>query len=133
MRQDLINHRRLRDTCVMNATIRIAPAHCAGAWRAHERVDLDDLLQERRPPAGDLGGRQSRRDHHRHGGLGTGGLRLAAHAAGAVGIPPRVPRGDVALGDVALGDVALGDVALGDVALGDVALGGIPPANESGL
>jgi hypothetical protein len=31
--------------------------------RAHERVDLEDLLQQRRPPAGDFGGRELPRGH----------------------------------------------------------------------
>ena len=44
-----------------------------------------------------IAGRLLRHDHHRHGGLGTDGLRLAAQAAGAVGVPAIVPRGDLPL------------------------------------
>ena len=93
VRQDLVDHRRLRDA-------RHDP-HRAGAVRARERVDLEDLPQQRRPSASGLGGRELRRDHHRHGGIGGGGRRPAAHAARAVGVPPVVPRGHLPLvGDV---------------------------------
>jgi len=48
VREDLVDHRRLRDA-------RHDP-HRAGAARAHERVDLVDLPQQRGPPARRLGG-----------------------------------------------------------------------------
>jgi len=73
VRQDLVDHRGLRDE-------RHNP-HRAGALRARERVDLEDLLQQCRPAAGGVGGGQPRRSHDRHGRIGSGGLRLAAHAA----------------------------------------------------
>lgn len=89
VRQDLIDPA----ACVMNATIRIGPRQLG----ARERVDLEDLLQEGRPPTGGLGRGQPRRGHDGHRGIDGGGLRLGAHAARAVGIPAVVPRGHVAL------------------------------------
>jgi hypothetical protein len=62
------DHRGLRDE-------RHDP-HRAGALRARERVDLEDLLQQCRPAAGGVGGGQPRRSHDRHGRIGSGG-RLA--------------------------------------------------------
>ena len=82
--QDLVNHRGLRDA-------RHDP-HRAGAARARERIDLEDLPQERRPPARRLGGGELGHDQHRHAGIGPGGLRLAAPPARAVGLPTVVAR-----------------------------------------
>ena len=93
MREDPVDHRGLGDE-------RDNP-HGAMAGRARERVDLKDLLEQRRPPAGGLGGRQPRRggDHGRRSG--RDGLSLTSHPPRAIGIPAVVPRRDVALvGDV---------------------------------
>jgi len=54
------------------------------ALSTRERVDLEDLLQQRRPPVRRLGGSEPRRGHDRHGRIGGGGLRQAPHP-----IPPR--------------------------------------------
>ena len=92
VREDLVDHRRLGDA-------RHDP-HGTVAGRARERIDLEDLLEQRRPAAGGLGGRQSWRGddggrHRRRGG------RLAPHPARAVGIPAVVRCRDVPLvGDV---------------------------------
>jgi len=56
--EDLVDHRRVGDEG--------DEAHRAVAGLAHERVDLEDLLQQRRPPAAGLGGRYSRRRHDRY-------------------------------------------------------------------
>lgn len=93
VRQDLVDHGRLGNE-------RHDP-HRADASGARERVDLEDQLQQCRPAAGGIGGGQPRRGHGQHGRIGSGGLRPAAHAAGAVGIPAIVLRGDLPLvGDV---------------------------------
>ena len=93
--EDLVDHRRLRDEG--------DDAHRAVAGGTRERVDLEDLLEERRPPAGGL----RRRESGRRGDGGWprpvcgGERRLVPRAPRAVGIPAIVPRGDVALvGDV---------------------------------
>jgi len=60
------------------------------AARAREGVDLDDLLQHRRPPAGSLCRRQLSRGVDRGRRLGLGRLGLTAHSAAV-----RTPRRDV--------------------------------------
>ena len=75
--------------------------HRAAAGGTRERVDLEDLLQERRPAAGGLGRREAWRgdDHGRRRERDR--LSLTSHPARTVGIPAVVPRGHVALvGDV---------------------------------
>jgi hypothetical protein len=89
VRQDLVDHRRLRDEG--------DDPHDAVARGAHERVDLEELLEERRPPAVGLRRRQSWRVHDRQRCTGRDGLLLGPHPAWAVGIPAVVPRRDVAL------------------------------------
>lgn len=59
VRQDLVDHRRVGDD-------RDDP-HGPVAAGAGERVDLEEPAQQRRPPAGDLGGHKPRRGHDRHG------------------------------------------------------------------
>jgi hypothetical protein len=91
--EDWVDHRRLGDAGDE------APRAVAG--RARQRVDLENLLEQGRPPAAGLGRRESGRgdDHGRR--LERGGLSLTSHPTRTVGIPARVPRGDVALvGDV---------------------------------
>ncbi len=87
--EDLVDHRRLGDE-------RDEP-HRAVAGRAHQRVHLKDLLEERRPPAGGLCRRQPRCGNHRRRPVRRCGRRLPPRAPWAIGIPAIVPRGDVAL------------------------------------
>ncbi len=89
VRQDPVDHRRLRDES--------DDPHDAVARGARERVDLEELLEERRPPAGGLRRRQSRRVHDRQRCTGRDGLLPGPHPARAVGIPAVVPRRDLAL------------------------------------
>ena len=78
VREDLIDHRRLRDEG--------DDPHRAVAGRAREGVDFKDLLQERRPPAAGLGGRECRA-----AGTIGGGTAVAVDSA-----LPRIPRGRLA-------------------------------------
>ncbi len=71
MREDPVDHRGLGDE-------RDDPQG-AMAGRARQRVDLEDLLQERRPPAGRLGGRESWRGDDQRWRLGGYGLGLPPH------------------------------------------------------
>ena len=85
--QDLVDHRRLGDAG--------DDAHGAVARRAREGVDLEDLLQKRRPPAGGLGRRQAWRAADGGGRTSCGRLGLTPHAARAIGVPAMVARGHV--------------------------------------
>ena len=87
--EDLVDHRRLRDEG--------DDPHRALTRRARERVDLEDLLEERGPPAAGLGRREAW--HGEDGGwrLERDGLRLPSQPARAIGIPAGVARRDVAL------------------------------------
>ena len=76
VRHDLVDHRRLRDEG--------DDPHDAVARGARERVDLEELLEERRPPAGGLRRRQSWRVHDRQRCTGRDGLLLGPHPARAV-------------------------------------------------
>jgi hypothetical protein len=89
MREDPVDHRDLGDE-------RDDP-HGAMAGRARQRVDLEHLLQQGRPPAGGLGRRESWRGDDQGWRIGCGGLGLTPHPARTVGVPAVVPRGDVAL------------------------------------
>jgi len=71
VREDLVDHGPLRDAG--------DEAHHAVAGRAREGVDLEDLLQQRRPPAGGLGGPEPWRGNDRGRRLGLGRLGLTAH------------------------------------------------------
>ena len=75
VRGDLVDHRGLGDE-------RDDP-HGPETHRTRERVDLKDLLQERRPAGGDLARREARREDHRRRHVDCRVLRL-----------PRRPRGD---------------------------------------
>ena len=88
MREDLVDHRRLGDE-------RDDP-HGAVARGTRERVDFEDLLQQGRPAAGGLRGRESWRGDD-HGRRRRQGFRRTPHSARAVGVPAIVPRGDVPL------------------------------------
>jgi hypothetical protein len=85
--EDLVDHRRLRDE-------RDDP-HRALTRRARERVDLEDLLEQRRPPAAGLGRREAGRGDDGGWPVRGGGRRLVPHATGAVGIPAIVSCRDV--------------------------------------
>jgi len=89
MREDPVDHRDLGDD-------RDDP-HGAMAGRARQRVDLEHLLQQGRPPAGGFGRRESWRGDDQGWRIGCGGLGLTPHPARTVGVPAVVPRGDVAL------------------------------------
>ncbi|MFN4771085.1 MAG: hypothetical protein ACK5N1_03610, partial [Gemmatimonas sp.] len=56
------------------------------AGRTHQRVDLEHLLEQGRPPAAGLGRRESWRGDD-GGQRSGGGLALTPHPARAVGIP----------------------------------------------
>jgi len=84
MREDPVDHRGLGDA-------RDDP-HGPATRRARQRVDLEDLLQQGRPPAGRLGRRQPGCGNHRGPIVRCGGRRLPPHAPRAIGIPAIVPR-----------------------------------------
>ncbi len=88
VREDLVDHRRLGNE-------RDEP-HGAMAGRTRQRVDLEDLLEQGRPPAAGLGRRESWRGDD-GGQRRGGGLGLTPHSARAAGIPAIVPRRDMPL------------------------------------
>ncbi len=82
----------------LNATTRIVPrhvGHARGSTSKIEGVDVEELLQERRPPAGRLRGGQPWGGDDRRRRTGLGRLGLTPPPARAVRIPAVVPRGHV--------------------------------------
>jgi hypothetical protein len=87
--EDPVDHRRLRDE-------RDDP-HRAVAGGTREGGDLEDRLEQRRPPETRLGGSESGRGDDGGWPLRGSGRRRVPHATEAVGVLAVMPRRDVAL------------------------------------
>ncbi len=94
--------RWMRFWSITDARVMQAMCWSAVAGGTCERVDLEDLLKQGRPPAGRLARGQRSCGDDRRRPVGSGRRRLLAHASRTVGIPPVVRRRDVAfVGDMA--------------------------------